>query len=159
MKQKNTPNSPLQLDADIAAAITAAHNSDAAPDALVRNVRSSLMKRIATDVTSQHHTVHADDDSWVPFLPKIDCKILNEIGGITSYLLRMKPGAVLPPHRHPVDEECVVIEGVLRIGNELVLSAGGFHLGRKDTPHDAITTDTGALIFLRGAHPEPELVL
>ncbi len=153
-----SPESAL-IDDDIVAAIAVAQTEMMAPNDTVQRVRRSLMQRIAEQSTSAHRTVHADAKGWAPFLPLIDCKILNEIGGITSYLLRMKPGAVLPAHRHPIDEECIVIEGVLRIGNALVIEAGGFHLGLKDLPHDAITTDTGALIFLRGASPEAALML
>jgi hypothetical protein len=159
MNNADTPHERAQLDTDIVAAIASAQNELAAPVDSVQRVRSSLMKRIAEQSTIAHRTVHATAEGWAPFLPLIDCKILNQIGGITSYLLRMKPGAVLPAHRHPIDEECIVIEGILRIGNTLVIEAGGFHLGRRDLPHDAITTDTGALIFLRGATPEAALML
>jgi hypothetical protein len=158
MSTKNTPTK-LGLDPDVAAAISAAYRAALAPQAVVNNVRGKLLKQIATEATPTHRTVHANTDQWFSFLPKIDCKILNDVDGITSYLLRMKPGAVLPAHRHPIDEECIVIEGELRIGDTLRLTAGAFHLGRKDTPHDDITTDVGALIFLRGATPTAEMML
>lgn len=160
---KNTTHQPAvdrtEIDSDIAFALAAAQESGVAPAGTVHRVRASVMKRIAKDSVSAHPTVHTGDDGWASFLPLIDCKILNQIGGIASYLLRMQPGAVLPAHRHPIDEECIVIEGVLHIGDKLKLTAGEFHLGRKDLPHDTITTDTGALIFLRGATPHAELML
>jgi hypothetical protein len=159
MNKDNTSPERTMIDADIEVAVALAQTEMIAPDDVVQRVRASLMRRIAEQSTDTHRTVHANTEGWIPFLPLIDCKILNQIDGITSYLLRMQPGAVLPAHRHPIDEECIVIEGVLRIGSTLTLEAGGFHLGRKDLPHDAITTDTGALIFLRGATPEPSAML
>ena len=75
-----------------------------------------------------------------------------------SYLLRLAPGAALPAHRHPVDEECVVLEGEVQIGT-LRVGAGGFHLGRKDVLHDRLCSAGGALIFLRGAIPEADLAV
>jgi hypothetical protein len=159
MNNANSSPERSLIDDDIVLAITLAQAEMIAPNDTVQRVRKSLMRRIAEQSSTAHRTVHANAEGWAPFLPLIDCKILNQIGGITSYLLRMKPGAVLPAHRHPIDEECIVIEGVLRIGNTLVIEAGGFHLGLKDLPHDAITTDTGALIYLRGATPEAALML
>jgi anti-sigma factor ChrR (cupin superfamily) len=63
-----------------------------------------------------------------------------------SYLVRMAPGSMLPPHRHPIDEECVVVEGEVAIGDAR-LGAGGLHLGRRDVLHDRVRSDGGALVF------------
>ena len=54
-----------------------------------------------------------------------------------------------------VDEECVVIEGHLRIG-ELTLGPGGFHRVRHDVLDADSTTDDGCVIYLRGASPKAE---
>lgn len=88
-------------------------------------------------------------------VPGIERKVLHESGGVMSYLLKFAPGAVLPAHRHPVDEECVVIEGTLRIGDRL-LPAGSFHMVRADVLDADSSSDEGALIYLRGASPRAE---
>jgi ChrR Cupin-like domain len=155
----NTPQTSAKLvatsalDADIVNALDGAGASDVAPDSLVDRLRAKVLITIADDVVDAHTTVHAHENTWQPFRERIEFKLLNHVDGVASYLLRLQPGAVLPAHRHPIDEECVVLEGELRIGERLVLKAGGFHLARKELPHADITTDTGALIFLRGAMP------
>ena len=44
-------------------------------------------------------------------------------------------------------------------GRRVRVAAGGFHLGRKDVLHAPITAVDGALLFLRGARPEAELLV
>jgi anti-sigma factor ChrR (cupin superfamily) len=84
--------------------------------------------------------------------------VLHHDGDTLSYLLRLEAGAALPAHRHPQDEECLVLEGEMHIG-ELVVPTGGYHLGRKGVLHDRLTSPAGALIFLRGAVPDAALAL
>lgn len=142
------------LDDDIAQALAAAH-VPADDDAALERVRTRLMKRIAADSVPHHLTLHADEGQWHGLLPGIERKILFEQGGVMSYLLRFAPGAVLPAHRHPVDEECVVLQGTLRIGG-LVLPAGSYHRVPKDVLDADSTSDEGAVVFLRGATPQAD---
>jgi anti-sigma factor ChrR (cupin superfamily) len=147
------------LDADIEAALTAAQRADEAADAAsVKRVRSRLMQRIAADSTPHHVVITSTQGSWHQFLPGIQRKVLAEHDGVMSYLLKFEPGAVLPAHRHPVDEECVVIEGTLKIGN-MLLPPGSFHRVPKDVLDCDSTTDEGTLIYLRGATPKAEHLL
>jgi ChrR Cupin-like domain len=158
-KPKSTPlqasvvKSEPVLDSDIVNAIDGLPAPEIASSNTVDRVRSQLLADIAHDSVDAHTTVHAHENTWQPFLDRIEFKLLNHVDGVASYLLRLQAGAVLPAHRHPIDEECVVIEGELRIGERLLIRAGGFHLARKELPHADITTDSGALIFLRGAMP------
>jgi anti-sigma factor ChrR (cupin superfamily) len=122
-----------------------------------QRVKSKLLRRVAAAATPQHLTIQAGEGDWADFGPGLEIKVLNEDAGVMSYLVRMAPGSKLPSHRHPIDEECVVLEGEVWVG-ELRIPAGGFHLGRKNIVHDRVRTKTGALIFLRGAKPEPALV-
>ena len=144
------------LDPDIVDALNAAQRPDDDVDAAaLRRVRSRLMRAIAAEAVTQHVTVKTEAGSWHAFLPGIQRKVLHEQQETMSYLLKFAPGAVLPAHRHPIDEECIVLEGTLRIG-ELALDAGGFHLARRGLPHADITSDLGAIIYLRGASPKAE---
>jgi anti-sigma factor ChrR (cupin superfamily) len=142
------------LDADLVAALDALQEPD--PDAAPgrERVRHRLLQRLAADSTMRHLTVPAAGADWQPFGQGITIKVLHEAGGLMSYLLRLAPGAALPVHRHPVDEECVVLEGEVRIGT-LRIGPGGYHRGRQDVLHDRLHSPAGALIFLRGAVPEP----
>lgn len=146
------------LDADIVDWLNQGVTPEPIDAQLASRIKRRLLKRIADDQMARHLTVRRDDGAWRPFGPGLSIKVLHEADGVMSYLLRLAPGASLAPHRHPIDEECVVLEGELRIG-ELQVGAGGFHLGRKDVLHGRITTVDGALIFLRGALPEPALLV
>jgi anti-sigma factor ChrR (cupin superfamily) len=153
------PNpSPAALDADIVDLLSDALVPEPADAELTARVKHRVLARIAEEQASLHLTVRAGDGLWRPFAPGVQIKLLHEAGDIWSYLLRLAPGAQLPAHRHPVDEECVVLEGTMRIG-DLRVEAGGFHLGRRDVLHAPLTSEGGALLFLRGARPQAELLL
>jgi anti-sigma factor ChrR (cupin superfamily) len=146
------------LAPDLVALLDAAIAPEPLEPASQARIKGRLLRRIAADSTERHLTVPAGEAGWQPFGDGLTIKVLHESGGIMSYLLRLAPGAGLPAHRHPVDEECVVLEGEVRIGS-LCLQAGGFHLGRHDVLHDALHSPAGALVFLRGAVPEAALAL
>ncbi|MBS0506632.1 MAG: cupin domain-containing protein [Proteobacteria bacterium] len=116
------------------------------------------MERVA-DADTSHLTIAREEGLWQPFLDGVAIKVLHEQGDMLSYLLRLQPGASLPPHRHPRDEECIVLEGRLRLGTTLELGPGGYHLAHGGALHATISTDTGATIFLRGAIPDASQVL
>jgi anti-sigma factor ChrR (cupin superfamily) len=126
-------------------------------DPTLARIKHNVMQRIAA-LADRHLTVPAGDDRWQPFLPGVDIKVLHEQDGVMSYLLRLGAGALLPPHRHPIDEECVVLDGEVSIG-PLAIGAGGFHLARSGSLHEAITTERGALLYLRGAVPAADQLI
>lgn len=129
----------------------------AAFDDIFERVRSRVLERIAADAA--HLTGPDDGGGWQPFLKGIEFKALGEEGPVLSYLLRLAPGAIIPAHRHPLDEECVVLRGELRIGDTLRARQGDYQMVKAGVPHAPITTETGALIFLRGAVPEASHLL
>jgi anti-sigma factor ChrR (cupin superfamily) len=153
----NTPLPPADdmLAPDLLEAIATAHTAEALAPAVAARIKRRLLARIAEDSTPRHLTAQAADNTWQPFVQGVDIKVLNEADGIMSYLLRLAPGASFPSHRHPTDEECVVLEGMIQIGNELLVPAGGFHMAHRDSIHAPVSTVAGATIFLRGASPHP----
>lgn len=118
-----------------------------------RSLRRRLLARVA-DTEQSLVTVQADAAPWQGFTPGVEIKVLREHAGVLSYLLRLAPGASLPAHRHPLDEECLVLAGTLQVGSQLEVGPGGYHLAPQGALHAAISTATGATIFLRGAVPE-----
>ena len=116
-------------------------------------MRRRLLERVA-DAEDSHLTIASDQGEWQPFGDGVAIKVLNECDGVLSYLLRLAPGASLPAHRHPLDEECVVLDGRLRVGSRIEVGPGGYHLAHQGALHASITTLNGATIFLRGAVPE-----
>lgn len=120
--------------------------------AIVQRVRSRVLRQIAAESLAHHTFVHENVDSWHAFMPGIQRKVLLEREGVMSYLLKFDAGAVLPAHRHSMDEECVVIEGVLRVG-EQQLPAGSFHAVSMGLLDCESSSDDGCVIYLRGASP------
>jgi quercetin dioxygenase-like cupin family protein len=118
-----------------------------------RRIKQRLLERVA-DADDTHLTLGADDGLWQPWLDGVQMKLLHENGEVLSYLLRLAPGARVPAHRHRCDEECVVLEGILRVGSRIEIGAGGYHLAHAGALHGSLSTLTGATIFLRGAAPE-----
>ncbi len=132
--------------------------SDRTTPRQAREIKRRLLERVA-DGEDTHLTIDADEGEWQPFVDGVRIKVLHEHDGVLSYLLQLEPGARLPAHRHPIDEECIVLEGTLRVGSRIEIGPGGYHLAHQGALHATISTRTGATIFLRGAVPEAQHVL
>ena len=113
-------------------------------------IRERVLKRVRA--SQGLTTIQADEGMWESFSPKVRIKVLHRDVDTQSYLLKLEPGAVVLPHVHGQDEECMVLEGEVRIGN-LVVKAGAYHLAPRGVPHEPISSETGALLFLRGSIP------
>ena len=156
------------LDADVVALLTAGQAPDAVDPRSRLRGKSALLGRIGQAqgglltvprdgaAATEAPQAGAATPHWQPFLPGIRIKVLHEWQGVMSYLLHFSPGAVLPGHRHPHDEECVVLEGRLQIGDDLSVEAGGFHMAHRGDLHAPISSAEGAVIYLRGAVPEAD---
>ncbi|MCE3272322.1 MAG: hypothetical protein K0S57_2719 [Ramlibacter sp.] len=125
--------------------------SSAADEALLARVKARVLSAIGAQADPQHRTVRASEGRWQVIGPGVERKLLWVSDSVESWMLRLAPGAVVPAHLHATDEECVVIEGSLRIGTSLLLRAGDFHVASHGSMHDAVTTDDGAVVYIRGA--------
>lgn len=118
-------------------------------------MRERLLERVRRGTARRSDpklvTVRASD-GWEELAPKIFAKRVYTDGWAESYLVRLEPGCHGAPHEHPEDEECVVLEGELMIG-DIRLRAGDFHVAHRGSSHGATTTETGALVMLRYAAP------
>jgi anti-sigma factor ChrR (cupin superfamily) len=117
---------------------------------LIARVRMRVMDAVRQSTGNPHCTVRAGEGEWREIAPGIERKLLWERGVASSSMLRVAPGASFPAHGHPIDEECLVLEGTLRIGS-LLLRAGDFHVGLSGVEHEAVSTQDGCLCFLRTA--------
>jgi len=113
-------------------------------------IRERLVNRIRA--SKGLTTIQANEGEWTSFSPRVKIKVLHRDVDTQSYLLRLEPGAVVLPHVHGQDEECMVLEGEVRIG-DLVVRAGAYHLAPRGVAHEPISSEHGALLFLRGAIP------
>ena len=95
-------------------------------------------------------TVRADAGQWVQLLPGVHKKqlLVDKADGMESFLLRMDPGASIAAHSHTRPEECLVLEGEVIVG-EARFRAGDYHAVPPNIGHLPITSETGALLFLR----------
>lgn len=119
--------------------------------ALIERLRVRVLHAIQQDRSDRYRTVRSSSDDWAPVAPGVERKLLWVSGLAQSCLLRLAPGARVAGHLHSMDEECVVLEGSVCIGADLVLQAGDFHVAAAGSSHQDATSETGALVYLRGA--------
>ena len=121
---------------------------------------AGLRERIMARVRAEHpltqlRTIRSAE-GWMDFGPGVRFKILHrdENGRANSLLARLEAGAIVPPHLHAANEECLVLEGEITYG-DITVRAGDYHFAPKGAAHPALTTRAGALIFLRSGMGEP----
>lgn len=141
---------PSELIDDMAKAL----NPIAPPVARSSELKARVMARIHGKKTFDLITIKATEGEWMTLLPGVEKKVLSEDseGQIQSFLLKMAPGSTLPAHEHLAHEECLMLEGEVMVG-DIHLSAGDYHFARKGSLHEVVTTETGALAFLRTYEP------
>ncbi len=96
-------------------------------------------------------TVRHTEGVWRELLPGVSTKVLHRdlVAGRQSYLVKMKPGAVLPAHFHGELEECLVLEGAL-VMNGLRIEKGDFQMVPAGVAHPVMYAPEGALFYIRG---------
>lgn len=93
-------------------------------------------------------TIHAGEGEWRALGAKVFEKRLVDARGVRALMLRLEPGAILPPHDHPLPEESVVLEGEVWLG-DVFCRAGDFHFAPAGRGHGAIRSDTGCVLYVR----------
>jgi len=117
-------------------------------------LRARIMERVhMASLPDPHLTVRAQERRWHNVSPGVEIKLLRRETDEATYLLRLAAGMRLPAHNHADDEECLVLEGDVWLGNTHAF-VGDYHLARRGVPHGEIHTETGCLLFLRGTKPE-----
>jgi len=155
-------SSPMDDDQNFSADVTyvEAIMADAVREAPLdpmtqRFMKSRLMTRVRdAERGAASNTVRPESGIWEKFSPRIKLKVLHREadGSSMSYLLKLEPGAFLVAHKHHVDEECVVLEGIVTIGEELI-GPGSYHLAPRGMIHAPIRSEHGAILFIRGKEP------
>jgi quercetin dioxygenase-like cupin family protein len=120
-------------------------------------IKASFMKTIKEEeqgIGAGFETIRADDGEWVEALPGGRIKILHqeENSEVITYLAKLSPGFEMPSHEHLYDEECLMLEGELWLG-ELCLKEGDYHFASKGVHHGRLYTKTGATALLKGNLP------
>lgn len=65
-----------------------------------------------------------------------------------TMLIRMAPGARYPSHRHGGAEECYVLQGDLKVGNEVEMYAGDYQRVETGGVHAIQSTREGCLLYI-----------
>jgi anti-sigma factor ChrR (cupin superfamily) len=91
---------------------------------------------------------------WQPSfsLPGVALKHLNRNPAVGCYtaLIRVAPGAELPPHGHVGPEEMFFLEGTARLG-EIRVEAGEYSRADAGSCHEALRTEHGCLLLISGS--------
>jgi quercetin dioxygenase-like cupin family protein len=119
-------------------------------------LRRRILKRARDQTSEGTRTLRATEGDWIEIRPFVEVRELrrDEASGMHTSLLRMRPGGVIPAHRHEREEECIVLEGEVQIGTH-TLSAGDVHIAAAGTWHEQVSTRKGVLVLLRGDDPHP----
>jgi quercetin dioxygenase-like cupin family protein len=129
-----------------------------APEANAR-IKRSLMQKIAeqTHPTQNPASCKAQEavrnvrrgEGWVTLSKRMQVKVLHDDGTSLSWLLRLLPGGGLPVHDHADGaEECMILEGSLRINGEL-FQAGDYQIALPGSVHHEVASEEGSLVYLR----------
>ena len=146
--KETDPTNHSRLDPTLRRALDA--RVPASDDAgLIARVKARVLRAIGQQ--RPFDTTRAGEGAWVTIRTGVERRILcASIPGQPS-LWRLAPGTSVEAHFHDRDEECLVLEGNLLIGDDLLLQPGDFHLARAGSTHESVCTSTGALLYLRGA--------
>lgn len=112
-------------------------------------IRAQLFQRIHASAAAEapRVTIRGDQGQWRKILPGVRTKMLDRHN--RAFLLDIEPGASLPMHRHHEDEECIVLRGSASLG-DLKVNNGDYHMARAGSRHGKISSESGALLYLRG---------
>lgn len=120
-----------------------------------RDVLASMLERVVgrIRVGDLHDpnivtTVRASEGEWRAILPGVCAKVLFDDGRTTTWLARMQAGSRIPAHDHDCDEEFLVLEGAMRIG-DMPLGAGDYQHVRAGGHHPDCLSDAGCVVLLR----------
>jgi quercetin dioxygenase-like cupin family protein len=146
------PNDELAalMDEALAGSLTPDEITAGKRDRLRERIRGSARARPIPGTT----TIRASDGDWQSTLPGVKIKVLRRdvAAGNQTWLVRIEAGAVVPGHLHSQEEECLILEGELHVG-DLVLRAGDAHIAAAGSTHPALLAPRGALLLLRSEIP------
>jgi anti-sigma factor ChrR (cupin superfamily) len=125
--------------------------ADAPPVPPDPKAREELLGRVRRQqVPPGLFVCRADEGGWTPTAdPGVVQRVLyfDKANQRVTALFRMAPGARYHAHPHPGVEECLVLEGDLRVGG-LVLRAGDYQRAEAGSDHDEQTTEGGCLVLV-----------
>ena len=119
------------------------------PLAMFKEVMGGLLPK--NNMASVSVQTHQGD--WIEVQKGLFQKDLWTDGIVVSRFFRLEPGTTIAGHYHSLDEECMILNGELFLG-DILLQGGDYQLAPAGTEHLDIFSDTGALLYVRGAISE-----
>jgi anti-sigma factor ChrR (cupin superfamily) len=87
---------------------------------------------------------------WTASSPGVQVMPLRAHRHVVSMLVRFEAGASVPDHGHELDEDCLVLQGEMFLG-DILLRAGDYQLAPAGGGHFGETSDVGVVFFFHGA--------
>lgn len=87
---------------------------------------------------------------WHPSSDGVDVLPLRGDSEVVSMLVRFAAGASVPDHAHALDEDCLVLQGEMFLG-DILLRSGDYQLAPAGGSHFGENSDVGVLFFFHGA--------
>jgi quercetin dioxygenase-like cupin family protein len=87
---------------------------------------------------------------WHASTDGVDVLPLRGDADVVSMLVRFAAGASVANHRHALDEDCLVLQGEMFLG-DILLRAGDYQLAPAGGTHFGETSDVGVPFFFHGA--------
>lgn len=94
-------------------------------------------------------SISCDDSPWQPstFASGMLVKNIAVAGEFEMQLVRMEPGAKIPPHTHELPEFIYVLEGELHVAGK-ALTAGSVSIAAPGSEHLDVHSTTGCTFVL-----------
>jgi anti-sigma factor ChrR (cupin superfamily) len=118
------------------------------------SMQARIMARVAAAPPARTYTVRMNEGAWIPAGPGVEVKMLrmDRQQNSQTIMIRMQPGSQIVPHRHNQEEECLVLEGEIVIGEHRV-GPGDMHIAAPGAKHPPIVAPRGALLCIRSEIP------
>ena len=87
---------------------------------------------------------------WRPTTEGVEVMPLQGDGDVVSMLVRFAPGASVSDHQHTLNEDCLVLEGEMFLG-DILLRSGDYQLAPAGGSHFGETSDVGVVFFFHGS--------
>lgn len=141
-------------DASLLEALLGALKEVKLTDAQRRSLRERVLAAAPESAPALTETVRGASVAWQPAWPGVWIQVLRRETELDLQVtvIRLEPGGQIPGHAHRKEEECLVLDGEVRIGSH-PLRRGDFHLVHAGAYHPDITTTMGALLLVRSEIP------
>lgn len=94
-------------------------------------------------------TARERDAVWEDYAPGIRRRVLWQADGAVAYIARAVNGAAVPSHGHHRDEESLMLDGDLFLG-DILIRAGDVQLAPAGLVHDTVQAGSDCMVYIRG---------